>query len=216
MRENYTDREKQLMKSFVELKNNNDFAKLQVAYWIKDYLDCFALSWEIQPQCKLTFYRESQVANTKLSFDKNYQKLVDFIYFIQELKTNGFIKYQYSTASQKENTIRQLYDTRKYTYSDKLNIFFQKSEDNSNLVTVKLASKSVVHLDFAKDLEECYNAIIYPLPVLKNFVNNNFVIEEKKRFNKSLRATYIATGVALLIGLKDEIINIICNLIDLI
>ncbi len=206
MRENYTEKEKQLMKSFVELKNKNDFSKLQVAYWIKDYLDCFALSWESIPDCTLTLYYESNISSTNTTIDGNYQKLVDFIYFLQELKANGFLKYQYSpTKEEDKNSIRRLYNRNKYTYNENLNIFFQKSKDESKFFAVQLAKKTVVHLDFTKDLDECYNAIIYPLPAMQVFVENNFVTEEKKRFNKTLTSTYISIAAAIGIALLPYI-----------
>lgn len=201
----FSDKEKELINRFLELKKDNDIVALQVAKFIRESLDCFAIKYQIKDKPQIVFYsKEGEGDKDKNKVNHNYITICDFIYFLQELEQYGFIKFQRNVTTMIENKVEDyvlLYDRDKYKYVEEDDNFVHKDDAEEKeieflgktctLKPFKVAGHiDTVYLDFVKDLVTYGNAIIYPLPLLEDFAAHNFKdlqrieLEEARKSNR--------------------------------
>ena len=85
--------------------------------------------------------------------------------------------------------------------------FCYKNECGKN---VFVASPKVItnnYLNFAQKLEMYANAIIYPLPLLKDFQDNKYLSVEQRRYEKQYRQTWVAVGIAAFFSLLGALLE---------
>ena len=167
-------------------------------------LNCMAIGWELNPKPVVSIYYKDGYDKTKL--DRDYFELCDFLYFIDELVDNKYVAIQYS-SSINENEVRLLYNKDLYIYSKELGTFCYKNECGKN---VFVASPKVItnnYLNFAQKLEMYANAIIYPLPLLKDFQDNKYLSVEQRRYEKQYRQTWVAVGIAAFFSLLGALLE---------
>lgn len=200
----YSDKEKDLISRFIRLKKENDIVALQVAKFIKENLDCFAIKYQLGETPQIVFYsKEGEKDDDKNKVNHNYTKICDFIYFVQELEQYGFVKFQRNVTTMIENKAQSyvlLYDKEKYRYDEEEDNFIHidAKEQEIELLGKKWILKPFkvagyidkVYLDFVKDLVTYGNAIIYPLSLLEDFAAHNFKdlqrieLEEARKSNR--------------------------------
>lgn len=215
MRE-FSDKEKNLIKKFLRLKNDNDIVGLQVAKFIRESLDCFALKYQIADDPKIVFYSKSDTEADKNKVNHNYIKICDFIYFLQELEEYGFIKFQRNVSemiSGSKKGYYLLFDRDKYKYDETSDNFYFESKTEFNGKQVALIalgpvkSKENVNLDFVKDLATYGNAIIYPLQRLQDFVDKKFRTLEQVNVDKQNLLTLLGILAAFAVGIASPFIS---------
>ena len=215
MRE-FSDKEKNLIKKFLRLKNDNDIVGLQVAKFIRESLDCFALKYQIADDPKIVFYSKSDNEADKNKVNHNYIKICDFIYFLQELEEYGFIKFQRNVSemiSGSKKGYYLLFDRDKYKYDETSDNFYFESKTEFNGKQVALIalgpvkSKENVNLDFVKDLATYGNAIIYPLQRLQDFVDKKFRTLEQVNVDKQNLLTLLGILAAFVVGIASPFIS---------
>ncbi len=215
MRE-FSDKEKNLIKKFLRLKNDNDIVGLQVAKFIRESLDCFALKYQIADDPKIVFYSKSDTEADKNKVNHNYIKICDFIYFLQELEEYGFIKFQRNVSemiSGSKKGYYLLFDRDKYKYDETSDNFYFESNTEFNGKQVALIalgpvkSKENVNLDFVKDLATYGNAIIYPLQRLQDFVDKKFRTLEQVNVDKQNLLTLLGILAAFAVGIASPFIS---------
>lgn len=215
MRE-FSDKEKNLIKKFLRLKNDNDIVGLHVAKFIRESLDCFALKYQIADDPKIVFYSKSDTEADKNKVNHNYIKICDFIYFLQELEEYGFIKFQRNVSemiSGSKKGYYLLFDRDKYKYDETSDNFYFESNTEFNGKQVALIalgpvkSKENVNLDFVKDLATYGNAIIYPLQRLQDFVDKKFRTLEQVNVDKQNLLTLLGILAAFAVGIASPFIS---------
>lgn len=215
MRE-FSKKEKNLIKEFLQLRNDNDIVGLQVAKFIRKNLDCFALKYQIADDPKIVFYSKSDTEADKNKVNHNYIKICDFIYFLQELEEYGFIKFQRNVSemiSGSKKGYYLLFDRDKYKYDETSDNFYFESKTEFNGKQVALIalgpvkSKENVNLDFVKDLATYGNAIIYPLQRLQDFVDKKFRTLEQVNVDKQNLLTLLGILAAFAVGIASPFIS---------
>lgn len=192
----FTEKENSLIRGFVNAKKDGDVKNLEVGYLLKKELTCFALKWSTEPTPTVTLFMERDGKAHNKRIDNNYFAIADFLYFIEELESRGFIKLQHIPASE-ENKPGLLYDREKYKFNADSDEFEPKESEQEIEFQGKkyvLAAysmprdKQIFYNDFAFDLEKCAPSIIYPLPLAESYVDNGFQTLEDKRYddNKKL------------------------------
>lgn len=194
MRE-FTPKEKELLKKFVSLKKQGRLDELQVATFLKVELDCFALKWQTMPKVQLSIYANPNTFREEKKVTQNYFKISDFIYFIKELCSYNFIEIQGFPTENKTETddnSSMLFDRDKYEYNADSDQFWTKPENTEVLgskysmtALVGVKNKSIFYLDIVHVLNK-YCGIIYPLPLLVDFVENDFKTLEQRNFEEQL------------------------------
>jgi hypothetical protein len=203
----FSDKEKELINRFLQFKKDNDIVALQVAKFIRESLDCFAMKYQMGDKPQIVFYSRGGEKDKK-KVNQNYTMVCDFIYFLQELERYDFIKFQRNVTTMIDNNVQDyvlLYDREKYKYVEEADNFIQRDvcEDKQQIELLgkvfKLSPVQIyrvteqidkVYLDFVKDLMEYGNAIIYPLPLLEDFAAHNFKdlqrieLEEARKSNR--------------------------------
>lgn len=172
----------------------NSLAELQVSRLLRDDLKFFALKWAIEPKPTVTIYVPKGEKDAD-KIDNLFFQIADYIYFIEELESLGFIKLQNVPSDKKENfTI--LYDRDGYEYSPEENWFWREIKD-VEFAGQKLSGKALVTLegwhtfnnDFAYDLNKCGLSMIYPLPLAASYVDNGYKTYEQLNLESQLADT---------------------------
>lgn len=216
----FSAKENELIKKFVEYKKAGDLKELQVARLLRKNLSFLALRWELNPIPKVEIYALTKENNQKEILDL-YFSIIDFVYFIQELASFGFIKLLILPSEHREKQ-RELYDREKYDFNAEKNQFQEKGLKKENGILSLMGdfentlfgkkdkieyitplSKQVTPSSFAYDLDKTAYCIIYPMPVMEDYVANDFRTIEDKRYEENkklaLRSIIIA-GIALLVS----------------
>ena len=178
-----TDCEQQLIEKLVQLKQSARLEELQVARLLRKELECFALRWVLEPKKTLFFYSTQKPIDWD-ALRKNYFQIADVLYLIEELEQGHFIKIQTLSFEVKADEERILYDRQKYKYKSLTDTFWGTKGDMSYLVPINAEHK--VYVDFVDYLEKYSNKVIYPLPLLEDFVANKYKSIEQRNFEKQI------------------------------
>lgn len=202
-----TNSERQLVEKLVRLKQSARLEELQVARLLRKELECFALRWTLEPQKALFFYSLQGSSMAEVNWDnlrKNYFKIADILYFIEELEQEHFIRIQTLSFNLKTDEERVLYDRKKYKYMSSNDTFWGKGNDMTYLVPINAEHK--VYVDFVDYLEKYANKVIYPLPLLEDLVTNNYKSIEQRNFEKQINKTNLSLAIAALALITSAII----------
>lgn len=222
----FSSKENQLMKELVDYKKAGDLQNLQVARLLRTKLSFIALRWSVDPIPTVDVY---SIANDEATKTINtYFDIVDLIYFFQELEKIGFIKLQ-SLPSQRAEKQRMLFDRKRYEFNSDKNQFNEIGIDkeqgilsffkdfqfllfgkNDNMEYASPLTLQSVPNSFAYDLDDIVYKIIYPMPVLEDYVSNGFRTIEDKRYeetskkalnaNKTANWTLLISSAALIVS----------------
>lgn len=177
------DTERLLVEKIVQLKQAARLEELQVARLLRKELECFALRWVLEPKKTLLFYSIQNKTDWNV-LRKNYFQVADFLYLIEELEKDRFVKIQTLSFEVETDEERVLYDRGKYRYNSSNDTFWGIKGDVQYLVPINAEHK--VYIDFVSYLERYANKVIYPLPLLEDFVANNYKSIEQRNFEKQI------------------------------
>ena len=175
--------ERLLVEKIVQLKQAARLEELQVARLLRKELECFALRWVLEPKKTLLFYSIQNKTDWNV-LRKNYFQVADFLYLIEELEKVRFVKIQTLSFEVETDEERVLYDRGKYRYNSSNDTFWGIKGDVQYLVPINAEHK--VYIDFVSYLERYANKVIYPLPLLEDFVANNYKSIEQRNFEKQI------------------------------
>ncbi len=202
----FSEHENKIIKKFVEAKARGIDAiqHLQAAKFLREQFDFFALKWTVGETPSISIYfRHTDDNKKKEEYSKLYFKVADFIYFLKELESIGFIAIQTITKKQ-ERKYSLLFDRKKYQYNEDKNEFIPINEhpiDTNDFIkgdtppfeevspgvyTLLQVDRREINLDFANDLERYGLGIIYPLPLAVDYVNNDFQTLEQRQFDNKM------------------------------
>ena len=203
----FTDKENKWIKDFVELKKKglSHIQELQVAKILRTEFSFFALKWTYGEKPQISLYNRTK---DKDKAEKQYYDICDFIYFIKELESLGFIAIQKSPSKKEDVGYSVLYDRDKYRYDEKNDEFmptectdlssFIPGDSSGNEFPMENMGNGVyglfqigqtqnINLDFAYDLQKYGLGIIYPLPLAVDYVNNNFKTLEVRHHDEEMK-----------------------------
>lgn len=200
----FTENENKLIEDIVATKSEGISAiqNLQAAKIFRNKFKFFGLKWTSGDCPSISIYfRKSDDEENKHIFNTIYYQVVDFIYFIKELESYGFIAIQ-TLSSNKKREYSLLYDRENYIYNEKDNEFYPKNksiidlnEDTKPLIFEKVShgisilfqvNHQDINLDFANDLERYGLGIIYPLPLAVDYVKNKFKTLERIQYEQDI------------------------------
>lgn len=192
----FSEKENQILKNIVDIiqqSEPNSLAELQVARLLRKELNFLALKWSFDPKDEVTIYIPKSNQSDPKKADSLYFEVADYIYFIEELESLGFVKLQ-NIPSEKKEDYTILYDRKEYTYDSEHNIFWQHFDDAdingkkvSGQALVSLEGWRTINTDFAKDLQHCALSIVYPLPLARSYVKNGFCTLEQIQYENQMR-----------------------------
>ena len=199
-----TTNEKLIIRTLLCYKESGTIEELQVMRLLRRNLNCMAIGWELNPKPVISIYYKDGYDKTNL--DRDYFELCDFLYFIDELVENKYVAIQYS-SSINENEVRLLYNKDLYMYSKDLGTFCYKNEYGKKVFVARPKVITNNYLNFAQKLEMYANAIIYPLPLLKDFHDNIFLSVEQRRYEKQYRQTWGSVVIAAFVSLLGALLG---------
>ena len=203
----FTDEEKKRIKVFVELKEKglSHVTELQVAKILSSEFSFFALKCTYGEKPQISLYNRTE---DKDKVEKQYYDICDFIYFIKELESLGFIAIQKNYSEKEDVGYYLLYDRDKYSYdvkNDKFtpieckdlsslipadysgNEFPMEEMNNGVYVLFQIGQTQNINLDFAYDLHKYGLGIIYPLPLAVDYVNNESKTLEERYHDDEMK-----------------------------
>ena len=179
--------------------------ELQVAKILRTKFSFFALKWTYGEKPQISLYNRME---DKDKAEKQYYDICDFIYFIKELESLGFIAIQKFYSEKEDVGYNVLYDRDKYIYDEKNDKFmptectdlssFIPGDSSGNEFPMENMGNGVyglfqigqtqnINLDFAYDLQKYGLGIIYPLPLAVDYVNNNFKTLEERHHDEETK-----------------------------
>lgn len=200
-----TIKEKCIVKGLFDRKNKSNLEDLRTAKLLRDNLDCFALRWELAPRKFIKIYMKQEDAKDIAKLNKQYFKICDFLYFMDELETNHCVKLQ--TISFGEDTSKllkqALYDTSKYQYglpkdieySGNLDCFYEIADNGKRLYAVEHIEQNA-YTDCVDLLNKYYDKIIYPLPLLEDLVMHEYKSIEQRQYEEQMCWTRLSVFIA--------------------
>ena len=222
----FTTPENEWIQRFVETKEEGIEAiqELQVAKLLKNHFSFFALKWTFGDKPQISFYNKKDDSDEgKALLQKQYYEICDFIYFIKELESLGFIAVQKLSTDEKDTTYNILLDREKYSYNEKrdrielikkppIEILKMFSDGNplleefdSGVYGLLRLDTQNINLDFAYDLQKYGKGIIYPLPLAKDYVDNKFKTLEDRHHDEemdvALKSARSSATAAIIAGL---------------
>lgn len=199
-----TIEERNIVNKLVYWKKEFKLEELRTMNLLRQNLDCFAIRWDKNPKKTVKIYvKEKDVGNTPL-LNKQYFKICDFLYFMDELEENHYIKLQTISFSDEKTSLHNaLYDTSKYQYglpeginvSNSLDCFFETANKGKCLYAIEQL-KQEAYTDCVDLLDKYYNKIIYPLPLLEDLVKHKYTSIEKRQFNEQMCWTRLSVFIA--------------------
>lgn len=212
MRE-FTDKEKELIEKLISFKQTARLEELQVARLLRKELQCFAVKWSINP-IKIQLYSYKGVEDSsKIDWDslrRDYFKLVDFMYFIEELESASYVKMQVLPSKDTTDEERILYDKSKFKYIESCDEFWSR-ENNGISYFVPIEAKHIVKTYMVDYLEKYANKIVYPLPVLEDLYDNEYKSLEQRNFDKQMNKTNLSLGIAFSSVLVSAVVPFILD-----
>lgn len=228
-------KENELLRKLVEYKNDTNLQDLQVARLLRKELSFLAIKWEIEPKMNVDLY--CVTTNDKKYPLKQLFSVIDFIYFVYELEKIGYIRLL-NISSERKEKLRILYDKEKYTFNGEKNQFINTNIDteNDNILSlvgdkdyqlfgkidnyeyVNQLTKQQFPNSFAKDLDDIVYSIIYPMPILEDYVNNNFKTLEERHHDEEMKVALDSAGEsrkAAKIALGSFILSLIVCMIQM-
>ncbi|MDD4847641.1 MAG: hypothetical protein PHR53_02610 [Bacteroidales bacterium] len=186
--------EKEFINKILELKAKAKLKELQSARLLEVQLDSFGLEWTLSPKKTLNLYHpKDKDAST-------FYDMVDYLYFVKELEENKFIALLPYNFELKQNEKRSI-GMEKFIYCDKL--------DKDNLGANTSIQKEEFYIDIVDMLEKYAKAVIYPLPLLQEFKNNEYKSLEEKYAEKQLNRVKVANAIAIIAVLITIILGLI-------
>lgn len=204
----FTPKETEFLKKIVELKENCNLQELQLMRLLRKQLDTLAIRWNLEPKCSIQIYAEFENPTEEQweEVKKKYFEVADYIYLIEELLEYKLVKLQEISF---ENPIqyndRVLYDRDKYQIEG--DFIFEKSNKDNCLYALSDIGKHKVNVTFARDLEKYANYIIYPLPLLKDLKENDFLSINERRHNEQNCTAWMGIIAAIGIGIASPFIS---------
>ena len=205
----FTKAEKKLLSFFVDEQNKNQIQNLQVAKILRENVPFFAISWETEPKGKITIYVNKTDEPTDWSEVQNtFMSISDFMYFLKELESYQFIKFVTMSNLNDDNNDKMIFDRSKLAYNTEFESFASASPvsiKGCKGTTFFQTNHSDYYLDVANELNDLSNKIIYPLPVLREYVRNSYKTQEEIYQRRAM----IVSISALIVAAVSMIIAIV-------
>lgn len=153
-----TDKEKYIVKGLFDKKHTFNLEKLRTIKLLRNNLGCFALRWELAPRKIIKIYMKKENAEDVVKLNEQYFKICDFLYFMNELEGNHYIKLQTISFAKDKDTSKSLkqalYDTSKYQYGLLKEIeyigshdyFYETADNGKRLYTVEHMGKMPIQI----------------------------------------------------------------------
>lgn len=199
-----TTEEKSIVKKLVDRKKASTLEKLRTSSLLQDNLDCFAIRWDLTSPKKVIIYVDKDNKESTDRIYLQYFKICDFLYFMDELCDNHYIKLQtISFPEKKGESQHALYDRTKYQYGfpegmvaqGSADLFFEKEVGGKRLYPINQIEEKA-YTDCVDLLEKYHDKIIYPLPLLEDLVNHEYKSIEKRQFDEQMCWTRLSVFIA--------------------
>lgn len=195
-----TDREKQLVTKLVNDKQAGNIDELQPALILRKQLSIMALKWSVEQPMSLTIYYdgngdEEEKKRKQQEALQAYFEICDYVYFVKELVENKMLILQLMSFEDNKPT-KVLYNKKIYQYDEEKDCFLNNSYNNLNEELKSLLPEDFskmnwsyhnLKLDIVSMLNEYLSGtIVYPLPLLEDFVNHDFKTIEQRQFEAQI------------------------------
>lgn len=206
----FTRPERDFLNTMLNNKKNGEYRNLHFSNLLYDVLDSLAiLIYNTDKKKYIALYSTIEMNSNDdsewLNVIDKFNKILDFIYFIEELEKYNLIKLQINTwEDNPEMATSLLYDRSLYGYD--INGFFNK-ETKERLKIVHNPKKKSVYC-YTDLLDKYVDKVIYPTPLLEDLANNKYQSIEERRFQKQLCRTNLSVIIAAIAVIAPFVYNI--------
>lgn len=217
-----TTYEKKIVEGLIKLKNDSNLLELQTARILRKKSSNFlAIKWCSENKYSLSIYYNADDENTQINELRakealeKYFEICDFLYFIRELEENKMVVIQ--TISSDNLKIKTLYDKNCFKYNEEDDKFYPVNSDGISKELLPLINQHWSFLNTYTDIvllldKFLYCKIIYPLPLLEDYVANGYKTIEQKNFAKQIYKTNCSLKIAFAALIISAIIPFLENI----
>mgnify|MGYP001777126226 FL=1 len=205
-----TDNEKNIVENLLRLKQNHDLAGLQTAKILEQKSSNFlTIKWVSKDKHSLSIYYNANDANDEVNKQnrqkafERYFEICDYLYFVRELVENKMVAIQTVFSKDPDKDIKILCNEKYITYKEIEDKFYLNSQLNSNIteelkpLTALHWSSQNIYTDIVLLLDNYLDRkIIYPLPLLDDFVKNGYKSIEERRYEEQMCWTRLSVFIA--------------------
>lgn len=202
----FTDKERDILLSINNHKKENNFKKLWFFRLLAEIIPGYYITWDSPTKKYLEevtlFLKERNIEIVK----SQYKKFVDFVLLLEELEQYNLISIRHGgEEASVKNTIFDYNSFELKTINEEkkiIDIISQKEVTNND----NFLSHSE-RLDIVDLIKKYHSSTIYPLPLLNDFIENDFRSIEERRYDEQLCRTnlsIIVAAMAIIIPLVYE------------
>ena len=191
-----SEREKEIVSTIVAIKQNSDLDELQGAKILKKFVPIMFLRWKKDNENPWFFLYQKTKDEHKLL------ELMDILFFLEELERNNMIRIIKLNDDKVDKPFYELYDKEKYIVDENDNTKYPRLLEIDSKTKHKCYLNVSVDKNHIKSFVETFEkfiggSIIYPLPLLEDYVTD-FKTIEKRRSDSQLEAAYWAVAISII------------------
>lgn len=184
---NFTEKEQEFLKQIVDYKKSGNVEALRLYSLLACEFPGFIIKWNIEQNWENTILFIPGLDKDKIQ--RSFWELTDSCIFIKELCELGFVSLR--RYNQLPNKDKCFFDYGAYVLKD--GELYYRNDESKKVDKGENCHYSVELSDFLKTY---HHSLVYPLPALTDFVNNNFSTLEDIRYHKQFRQTNRSIWVA--------------------
>lgn len=185
----FTPKENALIKLLAKYKENDDIESLRFGNFLSHIIPQYVLIWDNEGY-KVLDKIELYIPNKEKEVLKGaFYELANFMFFLEELENAKFILLRNANRG----TTTNLFDIKCY------HIESNKILTNNGDIDVSTYTPYTTQLELQKLLNKYATSLIYPLPILEEYVANNCktfeemqLDEERQRYDDSRNTTLVS------------------------
>ena len=210
MRE-FNDIEKNILRKLVKTRKQYDIRETCLASILDEHLNTIAIEWNLSDKQEIILH-----CHKENNQQEQLMILLDFLCLFKYLEEQGLILVHRlgDICPDKALYNRKMYKKTSLGYAQKYGDEVVLHGRSYMLCEFENSKTFQIKSSIAELLDYYACALIHPTAKLEEFVSNNFMTKQDKQFRRNMWATRISIAVALIIGLKDELVDLLTSIIN--
>lgn len=210
MRE-FNEIEKDILRKIVNARKQYDIREVCLATILDEHLDTIAVEWNLEDKHEVTIYCKKE---DNLQQQLGY--LFDYLCLFKYLEEQGLILVHRigEICFDKALYNRNMYRKTSLGYAQNYGEEMVLQGKSYILCECERPKTFYIKSSIAELLDYYACALIHPTAKLEEFVGNNFKTKQDKQFRRNIWATRISIATALIIGFKDELLDLLTSIIN--
>ena len=210
MRE-FNEIEKDILRKLVETRKQYSIKETCLASILDEHLDTIAIEWSLGNQQEIILYCHKEDCQ-----QEQLMMVLDFLCLFKYLEEQGLILIHRigDICSDKALYNRKMYRKTSLGYARNYGDEILLQGKSYILCECEKPKTFQIKSSIAELLDYYTCALIHPTAKLEEFVSNKFKTKQDKQFLRTIWAARISIATALIVGFKDELLDLLTSIIN--